>query len=119
MKKYSKDHLWVERTPDGYAMGLSEFLSTSIGEIESLDLPVVPKKIQQGDVLLIVEAKKAAIELIAPLNGTITKLNPLLNPTLINADPETKGWICLLALDEPSDFDTLIESTEYIGLTCD
>jgi glycine cleavage system H protein len=65
-----------------------------------------------------VEAVKTVSDLFLPVSGTITEKNPLLDsqPELVNQDPYGDGWMVKITLNNPSDLETLMDSTAYKAL---
>jgi glycine cleavage system H protein len=65
-----------------------------------------------------VEAVKTVSDLFLPVSGTITEKNPLLDsqPELVNQDPYGDGWMVKITLNNPSDLETLMDSTAYTAL---
>jgi glycine cleavage system H protein len=62
-----------------------------------------------------VESVKAVSDVFAPLSGEITAVNDALadKPETINEDPYGEGWLVKVKLSDPSEIDSLMESTEY------
>ena len=53
--------------------------------------------------------------MFAPLSGEITEVNETLadKPETINEDPYGEGWLVKVKLSDPSEVDSLMDSTEY------
>jgi glycine cleavage system H protein len=62
-----------------------------------------------------VESVKAVSDVIAPLSGEVTEVNDALGdkPETINEDPYGEGWLVKVKLSDPSEVDSLMDSTEY------
>ena len=58
---------------------------------------------------------KAVSDVFAPLSGEITAVNGVLadKPETINEDPYGEGWLVKVKLSDPSEADSLMDSTEY------
>ena len=58
---------------------------------------------------------KAVSDVFAPLSGEITAVNDVLaeQPETINEDPYGQGWLVKVKLSDPSEVDSLMDSTEY------
>jgi len=65
-----------------------------------------------------VEAVKTVSDLLLPVSGTISEINPDLNanPELVNQDPYGKGWMIKMQLDNPGDVESLMDAAAYKNL---
>ena len=80
-----------------------------------VELPDVGAEFDKGDSFGSVESVKAASDLYLPVGGTILEVNEKLNdePSLINSDAESGGWICKIEIKDPAEAETLMDSTAY------
>jgi glycine cleavage system H protein len=86
---------WVH-IEDGIAtVGLTPAALKELEEIVYVELPELGAQVDKEERLLILETTKAAIDLYAPLSGTVVEVNSRLKetPQLINASPEQEGWL--------------------------
>ena len=92
-----------------------------MGEIAYLELPDVGTRVAGGAAICAIESLKSAGELYAPVGGTIVARNEKLaragGQRLINSDPLGAGWIFVLEMDDPGDFDALLSASEYARRT--
>ncbi|WP_099974616.1 glycine cleavage system protein H [Lactobacillus terrae] len=72
------EDLWVEKTDNGFLVGLKEDNQDTLGEVKYVDLPSVGQKLQKGDTAVEVEAQKAVIELESPVDGEVIRINEAL-----------------------------------------
>lgn len=96
MKKYTKEHQWIELASDGTAkVGITRFAADELGEVTFVELPSIGKSVKGGEQLCVVESVKAASDVFMPATGTIAAVNSPLekDPTPLNEDPEGNGWI--------------------------
>ena len=120
--RYSHDHHWVRRdAPGRVTVGLSDFAQRELGEIAYLELPRIGLRVAAGTAVCAVESLKSAGELYAPVTGTVVDRNEKLaadgGQTRINRDPLGAGWIFVMEMDEPAEFDRLLSAAEYARLT--
>jgi glycine cleavage system H protein len=61
------------------------------------------------------ESTKSVSDIFAPVAGTVTAVNTLLeaNPETINSDPYGDGWLFELELDADADLDELLDADAY------
>ena len=122
--RYSHDHQWVRRdAPGRVTVGLSDFAQRELGAIAYLELPRIGAQAAAGSALGAVESLKSAGELYAPVSGTVVACNERLanadGRALINRDPLGAGWIFVLEMADPAEFDQLLSGEEYARLTAD
>jgi glycine cleavage system H protein len=115
MKKYTKDHEWIEIQANEATVGISEHAQEQLGDIVFVELPEIGKKLSQKDEVAVVESVKAASEVYSPASGTVTAVNDQLSnaPETVNTDPCHNGWFFKLELDNPSELDSLMDETAY------
>lgn len=84
-------------------LGLTIEGQAGLGAITYVDLRKVGTRVKRGGSLGIIESIKTATELLSPLPGRITRINPavIATPELINQDPCGAGWLCELDLAAP------------------
>jgi glycine cleavage system H protein len=93
---YTNDHEWLRRESDGtVTVGITEHAATALGDLVYVELPEVGQDVEAGGEMAVVESVKAASDVYAPVNGSITEVNEALSddPEKINADPYGDGWI--------------------------
>lgn len=115
MKYYTEEHEWIELKGDTATVGISEHAAEELGDITFVELPEVGTDFSQGDVLLVIESVKAAADVYAPADGTVSKVNTQLEdrPELINDGPEKEGWLCKLSGVSSDDLDGLMTTDQY------
>ncbi|HAA86295.1 MAG TPA: glycine cleavage system protein GcvH [Kosmotogaceae bacterium] len=115
MKRFTKEHEWIEAKGDTGKVGISDFAQDQLGDIVYIELPDKGKKLKKGDVLCTIESVKAANDIYSPVSGEVIEINGDLdaNPELINEDAEGKGWIVEIKLSDTSELDDLMTEEEY------
>ena len=114
--KYTQDHEWIRAQSDGtYAVGISEFAQSQLGEIVFVELPEIGAKVAQGAEAAVVESVKAAGDVKSPVGGEVATVNAQLGdtPELVNSAPESEGWFYTLRADDPSQLDSLMDPAAY------
>ena len=118
MLLYSRDHLWV-RTDDGPAtVGISEHAQEQLGDILYVELPQTGTVLQAGESFGVIESVKTASDLIAPVDGTVTEVNPVLGdePWRVNDAPLGDGWLLRVECAPPVPGDYLMDEDTYRGM---
>lgn len=114
--KYTQDHEWIRaESDDTYAVGISEFAQSQLGEIVFVELPEIGAKVEQGAEAAVVESVKAAGDVKSPVGGEVVSVNAQLGdtPELVNSAPESDGWFYTLRADDLSQLDALMDADAY------
>jgi len=74
--------------------------------------------LKAGEVFGVVESVKAASDLYAPVDGSVTAVNDALNsaPETVNQQPYEGGWILKLKLASPAAAAALMDAAAYAKL---
>lgn len=94
--KYTKTHEWLRSLPDGSVeVGITDHAQEALGDLISVDLPEVGRRVVAAEAYAVVESVKAASDIHSPVAGVVTAANNQLNdsPDLVNTDPYGAGWI--------------------------
>ena len=113
--RYSKDHEWVLEENLVCKVGITDFAQSELGEIVFIELPKVGKQIVQGQTVCVIESTKAASDVYSPINGIVKEVNESLleNPSLINSDPHSSGWILKVEKYSPEVLESLLTLEQY------
>jgi len=121
VRRYTKDHSWVDVQGARARVGLSDFAQSELGEIAYVELPLVGRKVTRGDVVGTVDSLKSSSEIYAPVSGTIVEVNAGLtaeqNASLLNRDPLGEGWLVVIEMEDPGELDSLLPEEEYLAYT--
>ena len=115
---YTKEHEWVRIDGDEAVVGLTDHAQEALGEVTYVELPPIGKEVEQFDELAVVESAKAASEVYAPVDGTVSEVNEQLeeNPELINQNPYDEGWLCKLTDVDSAQAENLLTAQQYAEL---
>jgi glycine cleavage system H protein len=127
IRKYTKDHEWVDvnEARKTAVIGISEYAAEALGDVVYVELPETGKAVGQGDSIGAVESVKSAADINAPISGTVTAVNLLLEekPGTINRVPEDDsaggGWVCKIKIDEgvAAELEGLMDADAYKDFT--
>ena len=121
MRRYTRDHSWVDIQGGRARVGLSDFAQAELGEIAYVQLPEAGRKVARGDVVSTVDSLKSSSEIYAPVSGTVVEVNAELateqNASLVNRDPLGEGWLIVIEMDDPSEAEALLEEEAYLAYT--
>jgi glycine cleavage system H protein len=113
--KYHAEHDWARIEGDSATFGITWYAQDALGEVVFFDPPKVGAEVGKDQAYTEVESVKAVSDVIAPLSGEVTAVNDGLGdkPETINEDPYGEGWLVKVKLSDPSEVDSLMDSTEY------
>ena len=114
-KKYSKDHEWIDINGEIATIGITNHAQESLGDIVYIELPEIGKKVNKGGEVSVIESVKAASDIYTPVEGEIIEVNENLkdDAAIVNQDPENKGWIFKLKINDTSNVDELMTLSDY------
>lgn len=113
--RYHPEHDWARIDGENATFGITWYAQDALGEVVFFDPPQVGTEVTKDQPYTEVESVKAVSDVFAPMSGEITDVNDALGdkPEMINEDPYGEGWLVKVRLSDPSEADSLMESTEY------
>ncbi len=116
MRKYSKTHEWYEDLGQGrIRVGVSHHAAHELSDIVFVELPDVGKGVADQGGACVLESVKAVSDVFAPA-GKIVEVNEELRekPALVNEDPEGRGWLVVMQLDDPTSLSRYMDPEDYL-----
>lgn len=112
---YSQDHEYVRADASGATIGISDYAQEQLGDIVYVELPSVGTVFKKGDEIAVVESVKAASEIYAPVDFTVTEINATLeaNPAEVNVDAMGTGWLMKVSLENEEQLGELMDEAAY------
>jgi glycine cleavage system H protein len=112
---FTEEHEWLDVDGDAATVGITDFAQGQLGDIVFVELPAAGLDLSQGGDAAVVESVKAASDIYAPVDGTVTEANDALeaDPALANSDPEGEGWFFRMTLSDTSQLDGLMDAAAY------
>ena len=121
---YTPEHEWVSVDGTIASVGITEYAAQQLGDVVYVSLPSVGTAVTAGEPCGEVESVKSVSDLYSPVDGEVTEVNSELedDPSLVNAEPYTAGWMFRVRVAEdgngnaalPSD---LLSAADYEDLT--
>lgn len=115
---YQSSHEWARIEGDVATVGISDHAQAELTDVVFVELPAMGKTVDAGDPTAVVESVKAASDIYAPLSGEVIEVNPAVeaDPSLVNSDPYSAGWIFKLRLTKPDQVSSLLSPQAYAEL---
>lgn len=113
--KYTKGHEWVKMKGDVATIGITSYLTKTLGPLIYLDLPQVGDELLAGVSFGEVESTRGISDLECPLEGTVIKNNKRLLDDLdsLTDDPYGKGWLIKLRITDSEQLNSLMSAEDY------
>lgn len=113
--RFTHDHQWIERDGDVVRLGLTAYAVRQLGDVFEVALPARGKALKPGDAMAEVQAVRHNADLPAPIAGEVAEVNAELfeAPDLINAGPESLGWMLKLKPADPKEVEGLMDRNAY------
>jgi len=113
--RYTKEHEWVRVEGERVRVGITDFAQDALGDVVYVDLPEVGAKVEADQPLGEVESTKSVSDVFSPLTGVVVERNPLIeeHPELVNERPYGDGWLVVLAPEDASKVETLLDAASY------
>jgi bidirectional [NiFe] hydrogenase diaphorase subunit len=109
--RYSRGHIWAKALNGKVRIGLDDFASQFIGNVNEIKLPTLNAAINPRDTVWEVTNGERPLSMLSPFRGRVVDINPLIQaaPSLIARDPYHQGWILTLEPSNPGeDFGSLL-----------
>jgi len=113
--KYTKDHEWIKVDGNIGTIGITEYAAGELGDVVFIDIDPNLSEVQIGGNCGTIEAVKTVSEIFAPVSGKVVEINPVLAsaPETVNQDPYGNGWMLKVELTNPTELDSLLDSSAY------
>ncbi|MEJ2641960.1 MAG: glycine cleavage system protein H [Desulfosarcinaceae bacterium] len=96
-------HSWVRMESDGEVrIGLDAFAGQLLGLLDTVDLPLMGKRLERGEGTIGIERQSWRADLPAPVSGVVTAANVQVQerPELVQEDPYGEGWLLMAHADD-------------------
>jgi glycine cleavage system H protein len=117
--KFTSDHEWINiEDHEAAVVGITLHAQDALGDVVFVELPVVGKTYNKGEVAGVVESVKAAADIYMPVTGEVGEVNEDLrnDPSLANKDPMGNGWFFKVHVTQMGEFDELMDPPAYDAL---
>lgn len=115
MLRFTEEHEWLKQDGDEVVVGITEHATEQLGDLVFVELPEEGRTVAKGEEIVVIESVKAASDILAPLDGQITEVNPAIvaDPAKVNEDPMEDGWFFKMTLADPAELDGLMDEDAY------
>jgi glycine cleavage system H lipoate-binding protein len=110
--RYHPGHTWaLSESPSLVRVGMDDFASKLTGKVESITLPQRGQWIRQGQKMCTIHRDGCAVDMVSPIEGTVSDINPAVmqDAKLALRDPYGEGWLLTVqAPDAKTSFRNLL-----------
>ena len=110
--RYHPGHTWaLSESPTLVRVGMDDFASKLTGKLERITLPQRGQWIRQGQKMCTLYRDGCAVDMVSPIEGTVSNINQALveDPKLALSDPYGEGWLVTMhAPDAKTSFRNLL-----------
>lgn len=96
-------HTWVVREGrESARVGVDSFTTQLLDKVDAIVVTAEQRWVRQGQKLMTLTSGGESLELVSPLEGVVTAVNPevLKNPELLLREPYKGGWVCTIKSPE-------------------
>ena len=113
--KYTVNDEWAKAEGENVRVGITDHAQHQLTDIVFVELPKVGMKVRQGDVIGQVESVKTVAAINAPVSGEIVEVNEELEdaPQRFNESPYEDGWLAVIRMEDPSEYEGLLDAAGY------
>ena len=118
MKKFSKEHVWIEANGNIGTVGISDYAQNQLGDVVYVSfLKKNNDVVSYGDEIAEIESVKSVSQVYSPMNGKIIEFNKIFEnqskSNVINDDPYGEGWLIKLEVSNSGQLDSLMDEKKY------
>lgn len=119
--RYTSDHEWARLEGNRVRMGITDYAQDALGDVVFVQLPEPGSDVDSGASFSEVESTKSVSDIYAPLAGKVVEVNHELvdAPQRLNEDPYGDGWLCVIEIEDPGAFASLLDAAAYRELITD
>ena len=112
---FTEDNEWIRVEGGTATVGITDYAQAQLGDLVFIQLPEVGASLSKGGSAVVVESVKAASDVYAPVDGTVTAANSALeaDPATVNSAAEGDGWLWKMELADTSQLDGLMDEAAY------
>ena len=100
---YHPKHLWVapyDGEESEARVGIDDFSARLIGRVDRASVPAAGVAVKENTVCFLLHSGQRTVRMVSPASGVIKAVNPKVaaDPSLLNDDPYSEGWIFSLRM---------------------
>lgn len=115
---FTDEHEWIRVDGSTATVGITKYAQEQLGDLVFVELPKTGATLSKGGSCVVVESVKAASDVYAPADGTVTEVNGAVagEPQLVNSAPQGEGWLWKMTLSNPSQLEAMMDEAAYLKM---
>lgn len=118
MKKFTKEHEWIEITNNTGVVGISDYAQHQLGDVVYVSLIIkIGDQVKQGEAVAEIESVKSVSQIYSPVDGKLISFNTIFEDEsqsgTVNEDPYGEGWIFKIEVTNNMQYDELLNESDY------
>ena len=112
---YSESHEWHKLEGDVLTLGITQFAVDQLTDVTYVEMKPKGTKISPGGAVGEVESVKTTSDIYCAASGEIIEVNSAVvdDPSILNSDPYSKGWLIKVRVADASALTTLMNAEAY------
>lgn len=117
MRYFTRNDEWIDIDGSRGRVGVTSEGAKNLGEVSFVELPEIGRAIARGEAICTIETVKAAVDIFAPMSGTVLEVNAELaaSPQLLG-DAADGTWIAEIEVGDPAETAGLLDAAAYKAL---
>jgi glycine cleavage system H lipoate-binding protein len=114
--RYHPGHTWaLSESPSLVRVGMDDFASKLTGKLESITLPQRGQWIRQGQKMCTIHRDGCAVDMVSPIEGTVSDINQkvMQDPKLALREPYGEGWLLTVQAPDAKTREALIKLSAF------
>ena len=116
--RYADTHEWAREQDGVVIVGITDHAQDALGDVVYVELPETGQWLAAREEAGVVESVKAASDIYAPVTGTVTEINAVLEdaPETVNQDPYGDGWFFKIEPEDLAELAELMDAEAYLDV---
>ena len=116
--RYADTHEWAREEDGVVIVGITDHAQDALGDVVYVELPETGQWLAAREEAGVVESVKAASDIYAPVTGTVTEINAVLEdaPETVNQDPYGDGWFFKIEPEDLAELAELMDAEAYLDV---
>lgn len=114
-RRYTETDEWALLRGNIVIVGITDYAQKELKDIVAIELPEIGRTLRKGEEVGMIDSIKATSPYYTPVSGRVIEVNKQLEstPELLNKDPYGQGWIMVLEIEKPEEYEDLLTPETY------
>ena len=113
--RFTDSHEWFRVDGDTVTIGITQFAANELTDVTYVEMKEAGESVDAGSTVGEVESVKTSSDVYSVVGGEVVEVNQAVvdDPSLLNRDPFTEGWLVRLKVADLSPLDGLLDQSAY------